>query len=58
MPFRSQAQMRFLFAKHPKIAQEFADKTPNISKLPERSGRGLRKVAMQEEAKRVMTGKV
>jgi len=54
MPFQSKAQMRFLFAKHPKIAQEFAEKTPNISSLPDRSGRGLQKMAMKEEAKRVM----
>jgi hypothetical protein len=36
MPFKSQAQARYMFAKHPKIAQEFADKTPSIKKLPEK----------------------
>jgi hypothetical protein len=36
MPFKSLAQMRLLFAKEPKIAEEFATKTTNIEKLPEK----------------------
>lgn len=36
MPFKSKAQERFMFAKHPKIAREFAEKTPSMKKLPER----------------------
>ncbi|MFI4954534.1 MAG: hypothetical protein ACHP9Y_01325 [Gammaproteobacteria bacterium] len=35
MPFKSKAQQRFMFAKHPEIAKEFADATPDIKKLPE-----------------------
>ena len=35
MPFKSKAQAKYMFAKHPEIAKEFADKTPNIKKLPE-----------------------
>lgn len=35
MPFRSQAQRKFLFAKKPAIAAEFASKTPKGAKLPE-----------------------
>lgn len=35
MPFKSKAQERFMFAKHPEIAKEFAEKTPNMKKLPE-----------------------
>jgi len=35
-PFRSQAQRRYMFAKHPKIAREFAAKTPKANKLPEK----------------------
>lgn len=35
MPFRSEAQRRFLFAKHPDIAREFAAATPKGEKLPE-----------------------
>jgi len=35
MPAKSKAELRFLFAKDPKLGKEFADATPNISKLPE-----------------------
>lgn len=43
MPFVSQAQARFMFAKHPAIAKEFASKTKSIAKLPEKVGSGKRK---------------
>jgi hypothetical protein len=33
--FESKAQARFMFAVHPKIAKEFAEKTTNMKKLPE-----------------------
>ncbi len=36
MPFQSKAQARFMFAKHPKIAKEFASKTKSIKALPEK----------------------
>jgi hypothetical protein len=36
MPFRSQAQRRFLFAKHPRIAKKWAKHTKNVKALPER----------------------
>ncbi len=35
MPFKSAAQRRFLYAKHPAVAKEFASKTPKGAKLPE-----------------------
>ena len=35
-PFQSEAQRKFLFAKHPEVAREFAAKTPKGAKLPER----------------------
>lgn len=35
MPFKSKAQARYLFAKEPKVAKEFASKTKSIKKLPE-----------------------
>lgn len=35
MPFKSKAQARYLFAKEPEIAEEFAAKTKSIKKLPE-----------------------
>lgn len=37
MPFKSKAQQRFLFAKKPALAKEFADKTPNMKRLPEKA---------------------
>lgn len=37
MPFKSKAQQRLLFAKHPDVAEEFAEHTPkaDYKKLPE-----------------------
>jgi hypothetical protein len=37
MPFRSLAQQKYLFAKHPDVAEEFAAHTPKSAykKLPE-----------------------
>lgn len=35
MPFKSKAQAKYMFAKHPTIAEEFAEKTPNMKDLPE-----------------------
>ena len=37
MPFKSKAQQAFLFAKHPDVAEEFAEHTPKSAykKLPE-----------------------
>jgi hypothetical protein len=36
VPFKSQAQRRYMFAQHPDIAAEFAAATPKGTKLPER----------------------
>ena len=35
MPFRSDAQRKFLYARHPKIAARFAAETSKGIKLPE-----------------------
>ena len=35
MPFRSKAQRKFMYAKHPEIAAEFEAKTPKGKKMPE-----------------------
>lgn len=35
-PFESQSQARYMFAKHPKLAKEFAAKTKSIKALPEK----------------------
>ena len=47
MPFRSEAQRRFLWAKHPAIAQEFASHTPKNAKLPMH----IRRAAMKKLSK-------
>lgn len=36
MPFKSQAQRKYLYAKKPKVAKEFAEKTPKGKKLPKK----------------------
>jgi hypothetical protein len=36
MAFKSKAQRAYLFAKHPKIAREFAAHTPKGAKLPKK----------------------
>lgn len=41
MTFASQSQARFMFAKHPKLAEEFAAKTASIAALPEKVKRRL-----------------
>lgn len=36
MPFKSKAQQRMMFAKHPKMAKRWAHETPDIKALPEK----------------------
>lgn len=36
MPFKSQAQRKYLYAKKPKLAKQYAEKTPKGKKLPKR----------------------
>lgn len=36
MPFKSKAQAKYMYAKHPQMANEFAEKTPSMAKLPEK----------------------
>ena len=36
MPFKSQAQKKFLFAKEPEVAKQWAKETPKGAKLPEK----------------------
>jgi len=36
MPFKSEAQRKYLFAKKPKVAKEFAKKTPKGKQLPKK----------------------
>jgi hypothetical protein len=35
MPFKSEAQRRYMYAKHPKIAKRWSKEYPNQKKLPE-----------------------
>lgn len=34
MPFKSKAQMRYLYSQHPEVAKEFASKTTDFKDLP------------------------
>lgn len=40
MPFRSDAQRKYLWARHPEVAREFADKTPKGAQLPDHVKKG------------------
>ena len=39
MPFQSKAQMKYMFAKHPKIAKRWADKYGVPKNMPMHKGR-------------------
>jgi hypothetical protein len=43
MPFRSKAQMKWMFANDPKMAKRWADETPNIKGLPSRLKQALKR---------------
>jgi hypothetical protein len=36
MPFKSKAQVRWMYANKPKMAEEWSKHTPNIKKLPKK----------------------
>ena len=38
MPFKSEAQRKFLYARHPKIAERWQAHTPKGKELPEKVG--------------------
>lgn len=52
MPFQSQAQRKFMYAKHPEIAKEFEEKTPE-GPLPEHKAKqaALKKIGRKHEQK-------
>lgn len=52
MPFKSAAQRRFLYAKHPKVAKTFAEHTPKGANLPERVVVGDRREAAESLSRR------
>lgn len=45
MPFKSDSQRKFLFAKHPAVARRFAAHTPKGKELPEHVSRSRDAVA-------------
>jgi hypothetical protein len=47
MPFKSKAQMRWMFARHPEMAKRWAKETPSLKRLPERATRGLKRAARE-----------
>jgi len=53
MPFKSDSQRRYLFAKQPKVAAEFAANTPPGAKLPER----VKKSVVSQAIERLRKGK-
>jgi hypothetical protein len=36
MPFKSKAQMKYLYANKPEMAKQWAKETPDIKKLPKK----------------------
>lgn len=38
MPFKSQVQRKWMFAKKPRMAKKWAKETPDIKDLPEKLG--------------------
>jgi hypothetical protein len=55
MPFKSEAQRKFLYATDPKLAEEFAKKTPKGGSLPDKVS--ARKSAIMKKAKVIKAGK-
>jgi hypothetical protein len=43
MPFKSKAQMRWMFANHPEMAKRWAHETPDIADLVDKLARKKRK---------------
>ena len=51
MPFQSQAQMRYLYAKRPDVAAMFAKDTPKGKKLPKHKEKSYSKGAIDSAMK-------
>lgn len=55
MPFKSEAQRKYLYANKPKVAKEFARKTPKIEYLPPRkAGKKTKMRMLFNKAKRLI----
>jgi len=46
MPFKSQAQRRFMYANHPKMAKEWAKHTSDMTSLPQKKHDPLKTLKM------------
>jgi hypothetical protein len=55
MPFKSEAQRKLLFAIDPKLAEEFAKKTPEGVTIPDKVS--ARKSAIMKKANVIKAGK-
>lgn len=55
MPFKSDAQRKFLYATDPKLAEKFAKETPEGTDLPSKVS--ARKSAIMKKAKVIKAGK-
>lgn len=57
MPFKSEAQRRYLYANEPKVAKSWEKKTPKNAKLPERAKKKRKgssiMAALEEGARRM-----
>lgn len=47
MPFKSEAQRAFMFAKHPEVANRWAKENPNQGPLPQHVNQGPLNPALQ-----------
>ena len=47
--FKSQAQRKYMYAKHPKIAAEYEEKTPKGKKLPAKVKKPSKKVSKRKK---------
>lgn len=51
MPFKSEAQRRLLWAKHPEMAKRWAEKAPGQKSLPKHVKQGARRSAILQQMK-------
>lgn len=51
MPFQSEAQRRYLWAKHPDIAKRWADKYGTPKDLPKHKGKGYKGATRYEKSR-------
>lgn len=54
MPFQSESQRRYMWAKHPAIAKRWAAEYPNQKDLPYRKLKKKRKDRLREHGERLL----